>query len=331
MAVDWTGAHSAYDTGLRAAASDSLNSVGKPLGRFTNLLGAVVSLALISGVGVWGYKLFMRDVSGVPVVRALEGEMRVAPKNPGGEQTANQGLAVNSVAADGSAEAPAQRLILAPRPVELAEEDKPIVVLTPANTQSVLVEVEDPDVIQASVQANMIDALVAELTNGVAPLSTAAPGPQAPVITSVSTPEPADEEIATETAQEENPLLDAPGLKNSLRPRNRPVTGAEVVLASVESPVIVASLDPENIPVGTRMVQLGAYDSEDVAQQEWARLSDRFEDYLEGKQSVIQRASSGGRVFYRLRAVGFEDLSDARRFCSALVAENADCIPVVSR
>jgi hypothetical protein len=45
----------------------------------------------------------------------------------------------------------------------------------------------------------------------------------------------------------------------------------------------------------------------------------------------VQKASSGGRVFYRLRAMGFDDLGDARRFCSALVAENADCIPVVTR
>ena len=37
-------------------------------------------------------------------------------------------------------------------------------------------------------------------------------------------------------------------------------------------------------------------------------------------------ATSGGRTFYRLRAMGFEDLSDARRFCSALVAENAECM-----
>jgi hypothetical protein len=29
--------------------------------------------------------------------------------------------------------------------------------------------------------------------------------------------------------------------------------------------------------------------------------------------------------------MGFTDLSDARRFCSAMVAERADCIPVVAR
>ena len=56
-----------------------------------------------------------------------------------------------------------------------------------------------------------------------------------------------------------------------------------------------------------------------------------YESSLEGKSRVVQKATSGGRGFYRLRAMGFNDIADARRFCSALVAENADCIPVVMR
>ena len=82
---------------------------------------------------------------------------------------------------------------------------------------------------------------------------------------------------------------------------------------------------------GTNLVQLGAYDSPDVARQEWARLEARFESFLLGKQRVIQSAQGGGRTFYRLRAVGFADISDARRFCAALTAEGAGCIPVVAR
>ena len=46
---------------------------------------------------------------------------------------------------------------------------------------------------------------------------------------------------------------------------------------------------------------------------------------------MIQKAQSGGRTFYRLRAHGFEDLADARRFCALLVAEGPDCIPVVTK
>ena len=90
-------------------------------------------------------------------------------------------------------------------------------------------------------------------------------------------------------------------------------------------------VDTDTIPLGTRLAQLGAFDSAEVARAEWDRLADRFGDFLDGKQRVIQRAESGGRTFYRLRAMGFADLGDARRFCSALVAERAECIPVVTR
>ena len=90
-------------------------------------------------------------------------------------------------------------------------------------------------------------------------------------------------------------------------------------------------MDADTIPLGTRLAQLGAFDSAEVARAEWDRLAGRFGDFLDGKQRVIQRAESGGRTFYRLRAMGFADLGDARRFCSALVAERAECIPVVTR
>ncbi len=57
----------------------------------------------------------MRDVSGIPVVRAMEGDMRVLPDNPGGGVAAHTGLSVNEVAAMGEAGGPEDRLVLAPR------------------------------------------------------------------------------------------------------------------------------------------------------------------------------------------------------------------------
>ena len=65
--------------------------------KLMNTAGALMSVALIIGVGVWGYRLLVRDATGVPVVRALEGPMRMQPADPGGQQTAHQGLSVNSV------------------------------------------------------------------------------------------------------------------------------------------------------------------------------------------------------------------------------------------
>lgn len=127
-------------------------------------------------------------------------------------------------------------------------------------------------------------------------------------------------------------IVQGPGVKQSMRPRIRPATRPAVVMnASFEAPAKTSEIDPAAIPPGTRLAQLGAFESVDVARTEWDRLEQRFGGYLVGKSRVIERAESGGSRFYRLRAMGFVDLADARRFCSAFKAEGVDCIPVASK
>ena len=77
-----------------------------------------------------------------------------------------------------------------------------------------------------------------------------------------------------------------------------------------------------------RLVQLGDYASPDEAEAAWARLGMQFSDFLDSKARVIAPVQSGGQQRYRLRAYGFEDLAEARNLCAALIAEQADCIPV---
>ncbi|WP_415920750.1 SPOR domain-containing protein [Tateyamaria sp. SN6-1] len=335
--------HYTHDVGYVGAGAqhDSASSQGNPLKKMTNLLGAVASVALIAGVGVWGYNLVMRDVSGIPVVRAAEGEMRVRPENPGGQLAINTGLAVNEVAAAGEASGPVDRLVLAPRPTDLAEEDAPMTetvapvqqpapldvaasleaapVETAAAAQSV------PDVTDA-LESGDIDALVSQLTANAETIDPVTAETQ-PVLASVTVPDvPAP---AADVA-----VVTGPGPKSSARPQLRPRSAPAVVVpASVQAPAAPGAqdLDPAALPAGTRLVQLGAFDSPEIARTQWDKMQARFGDYLSGKDRVIQQAQSGGRTFYRLRAHGFTDLSDARRFCSALVAEGADCIPVVTR
>ncbi len=38
----------------------------KVMTKLANSAGALMSIALVIGIGVWGYKLVMRDVSGIP-------------------------------------------------------------------------------------------------------------------------------------------------------------------------------------------------------------------------------------------------------------------------
>lgn len=305
--------------------------------RAVSFLGAVGSLALVVGIGVWGYKLVIRDVSGVPVVRAVEGPMRIQPENPGGTPADHQGLAVNTVAAQGTAAPPPDRLILAPRPVSLSDEDAPMGELQP--TQAVLRVEEESSDQDATLRAGTADTQLSE------PEETVSPDALEEQLASLVEP---DEEPAIDPAdlvaeQPQVALLDAPGVTKSLRPVSRPAratpggakpAGSADVQAAVDAALLAAvglDVEPETLPVGTRLAQLGAFESPEVARAEWDRLYGRFGDYLDGKQRVIQKAASGGRTFYRLRALGFDDLSDSRRFCAALVAEGADCIPVTVR
>lgn len=310
----------------------------------TNYAGAVVSLGLMVGIGVWGYGVLARDVSGVPVVRAVSDEpMRVAPETPGGTTAAHQGLSVNEVMARGGAEKPADRLVLAPAPVNLLEEDQPLTeaVVPQAPSRSVPVETLQPEEAEPlTPQLASIRALAEQLADGVAPLarqSTSQEAPERIVPAVVATPAmPLEAEttatVVPEVAAVETPEPATAGIvANSLRPKMRP----RVVKASADENVVSAVNEAVaaavSVPTGTRMVQLGAFDSAEVAAREWTRLSQRFEEYFEGKTSVVQRAESGGRTFYRLRAMGFADVSDSRRFCAALLAERADCISVVSK
>ena len=319
------------------------SSAAYSLGTLTNYAGAVVSLGLMVGIGIWGYKVVSRDVSGVPVVRAASNEpMRMAPEKPGGQLAAHQGLSVNEVMAKGGAEKPAERLVLAPRPVDLTEEDQPLagtVAPSPVVRSEAGVSLEESDVEPLTPQMASIRALAEALADGVAPLAAQ----EAPVetVTPVAVIVPAEpvtaviEAVPEVAAVEGNAVAEtakASLVRRSLRPKLRPAAFKAVAPVATEAAVMAAlTNEAGSIPVGTRLVQLGAFDSAEVAGREWERLGTKFGEYMDGKERVIQRAESGGRVFYRLRAMGFADLSDSRRFCAALVAERADCIPVVSK
>ncbi|WP_238366535.1 SPOR domain-containing protein [Mesobacterium pallidum] len=339
--------------------------LGARVGTMANWAGAVVSLALIAGVGVWGYKLLMRDVTGIPVVRAAEGPMRIAPKDPGGRRAEHQGLAVNSVAGSGAAEPPADRLVLAPQGIGLTDEDQPLrpAALLPAPAPEAPTVQDAPVIAQTGAEAGepgvmnevqraSLLALADQIAAANAPLSPLAPASQSATVEAPMPEAESDTAADTTEAPNDDPLaravaeavasdvvaevvLPREGLWKSPRPSKRP---AGLQTASL-GPVTVApeaaagprELDLADIPVGTRLAQLGAFDSPETAREEWDRLVQKFDVYMEGKDRVIEKASSGGRTFYRLRAHGFDDLADARRFCSAFVAERADCIPVVKK
>lgn len=319
------------------------HGIAEPVSRWVQYAGAATSIALILGVVVWGYKLAVRDVSGVPVIRALEGPARIAPEDPGGDLARHVGLSVNEVAGTGLAAPAPERVVLAPDPERLSDDDGPMSALRP------LPDVTRPARNAASDEAVPASAPVAELPEGsaVALDAEAVPDPaaeaaEADVVAGVAAAAaaipPAAKPAAAPTASEVIPAT-VPGVTRSPRPMKRPakdlVANAIVADASGNRPVAkpkpVTEVDPAKLAEGTRVVQIGAFDSPEIARKEWDRIAARFDPLLDGKQRIVQKATSGGRDFWRLRVAGFGNVDEARRFCAALVAEGANCIPTLAR
>lgn len=278
--------------------------------------GAVLSILLIMGLAVWGWKLWQRDVTGIPVVRALEGPMRVAPADPGGIASEYQGLAVNRIAEERQEER-VEQVVLAPAPATLTEEDMPMAELQPASLPVVDVDKAPAFVEPVEIEPEPAVAAVEE-TRSATDLAVAA------ALADLGL----EEEPAASESQPK-PILVALGVPAATpRPLVRPEGRRVASLAPVMNDV-TGEIDPATIPPGTRLVQLGAYGSPEVARAEWANALANFGDYMVGKDRVVQEAQTGGRTFWRLRAMGFDGLSDARRFCAVLVADGANCIPVV--
>lgn len=289
-----------YDGNAYRAAT-----AGQPpmrVGALVNWVGAVVSLSLVAGIGYWSYNLMVRDVTGIPVVRALDGPMRISPDNPGGRQAAYQGLAVNTVAAAGEAGSIADEVVLAPQPIDLTAEDVPA--RTEASSPTSSTDLRPVEVAFRPVTADVGDD--EEAQNSVA---------RAVIAGTVVEVSPRPRRRAAHSASGQDLMAQAAvaSLTSQLAPQRR------------------NDIDPATLQPGTRLVQLGVFDTADIARAEWDKLATRFSPHLDARGRVIEAAQSGGQTFYRLRAHGFEDEGDSRRFCAVLLAQNADCIPALIR
>lgn len=302
--------------------------------QMVNWAGALTSLVLVIGVGIWGYRLTMRDVNGVPVIKALQGPMRIAPQDPGGQIAQDEGMAVNSIAAGKPDKDLPSRVILAPAPIGLSAADQPAKAApqgaqdasgsgaVPAQTAAApgadgqtAAANGAPD---AAGQAQPSDQTSDQPTDPNDPVSVALAAAQAAA-------------MAAQAAQAGPQMGGA--VVTSPRPQLRPGEQLMADAAAVKPAAVpVKDVDPASLRPGTHLVQLGAYDDPASAKAAWQKLAQRFGGLMDGKGRVVQKASVGGRGFYRLRAQGFPTEADARRFCAALLGGGGTaCVPVVFR
>ena len=280
-------------------------------------VGAALSLSLLTGAIGWSYQLIVRDINQIPIVRAQLGPLRVAPDDPGGLTAANQGLSVTQLAVN---ERPllSDEIFLAPAAEILSEEN---LTLQISEENSSITNKEKFDTQEVSTENSLeLKVLPEQTATGLASHK------EAVLSTAAFSPKKLEIENAVSLALS---LTNEIGSSfNSLRPKIRPV-----VLNQIQTVNTAQSVTNELVtalPIGSAVVQLGAFESKSLAQIEWQRMEVLLGSVLTTKNMMIQKAESGGRVFYRLRAFGFDDLSDARQFCSA-VNDKVACIPVVTR
>ena len=296
------------------AALASEDKLGKfKLNMIFYWIGAVLSLSLLAGAIGWSYKLVVRDINQIPIVRAQLGPLRVAPDNPGGLTAANQGLSVTQLAVN---EKPllSDEINLAPAAEILNEE----------TSASLLREVDKLNQIDETYEIKQINA---ENTISLDGSSGAMKGETASKTESLV----AQVAFSQKKVEIENAVSLALSITSefdpsltSLRPKTRPRSVQQ------NRELIVSKEPMSKLPIGSAIVQLGAFDSNSLAESEWRRFEKLLGSILAPKQMIIQKAESGGKIFYRLRAAGFNDISDARQFCTA-ISDKVACIPVVTR
>ena len=296
------------------AALASEDKLGKfKLNMIFYWIGAVLSLSLLAGAIGWSYKLVVRDINQIPIVRAQLGPLRVAPDNPGGLTAANQGLSVTQLAvnekpllSDEINLAPAAEILNEETSASLLrEEDK----LNQIDETYEIKEINAENTISLDGSSGAMNAETASKTESLL-AQVAFSQKKVEIENAVS--------LALSITSEFDPSL------TSLRPKTRPRSVQQ------NRELIVSKEPMSKLPIGSAIVQLGAFDSKSLAESEWRRFEKLLGSILAPKQMIIQKAESGGKIFYRLRASGFNDISDARQFCTA-ISDKVACIPVVTR
>ena len=303
--------------GSDAAIAGEVKQVNFKINMIFYWIGAALSLFLLAGAIGWSYQLIVRDVNQIPIVRAQLGPLRVAPDNPGGLTAANQGLSVTQLAVN---EKPllSNEIYLAPAAEILNEENLELKVTEEYESNKVdgafeikEVNAENSMNLEALPDQKEVDSR----SNDVGVLSKAA--------------------FSQKKIEIENAVSLALSITNEpdkslswLRPKIRPVGFYRN--GNITEDQIVSNEPKPKLPIGSAVVQLGAFDSKSLAESEWQRFEKILGSILIPKKMVVQKAESGGKIFYRLRASGFSDISDARQFCTA-ISDKVACIPVVTR
>ena len=85
------------------------------------------------------------------------------------------------------------------------------------------------------------------------------------------------------------------------------------------------------VPSGHFAVQLGAYRSEDEANEAWEKMHLKQKELSDKSPTIIEADLGEKGIYYRLRVSGLASVGDAKALCAALSAKGQACILPVGK
>jgi cell division protein FtsN len=107
-----------------------------------------------------------------------------------------------------------------------------------------------------------------------------------------------------------------------------PPAPAPVVAKSpaAPTPASAAKVTPAAPSVGgTSMVQIGAFSSQALADQQWNQIAGAFPADMVGKSKRTEQVQVNGNTMYRGLIAGFSSRAEADAFCGKMKAQGRDC------
>ena len=104
--------------------------------RIVRISGAILSFLTLALIVQWTINLYERDIEDLPLILALQDEIRIKPKDQGGEKVAFKGLSVNSVLDEGDPDFIDMSIKLAPSDQELMENELSPIILPKEDEES---------------------------------------------------------------------------------------------------------------------------------------------------------------------------------------------------
>ncbi len=154
-------------------------------------------------------------------------------------------------------------------------------------------------------------------------------GESAPPHDDVTSEDAPKENTEKANKEAEKPAAFAPSAAKEVK-EEKPVAKAEPEKKAAEKkePAKKSAAPETHVAAngGHFMVQLGAYRSEDEANDTWEKMHLKHKD-LSDKKPVVVRADLGSKgIYYRLRVGGLSSAADAKALCHALSSKGQACL-----